>query len=161
MRPLATLTTLLLTLPSLAYSAYCSGSPDPNAPSNSLPTTLNPAKTLVNSTDNGLVYKYNDDKFHSFLVTHLWGTPYEQGYAQGEMMGDEIDDFFQTTYEYLSKALAEEVRSCFNFVLTIHPRYFNLTRRFAPQQTAAARPHLRRQEVPRLHEPQDGRHRSL
>ncbi|GMH66096.1 hypothetical protein TrST_g10202 [Triparma strigata] len=109
MRPLATLTTLLLTLPSLAYSAYCSGSPDPNAPSNSLPTTLNPAKTLVNSTDNGLVYKYNDDKFHSFLVTHLWGTPYEQGYAQGEMMGDEIDDFFQTTYEYLSKALAEEL----------------------------------------------------
>jgi len=87
----------------IAAGAYCDGSPDPRAPENTKSILKNKMK-LVKSVKHGDLYLANpDDEAHSFHVTHLYGsTAYENGYAHGQLLGDEIKNFYEETYKYLA-----------------------------------------------------------
>jgi len=93
---------LLLILPSVACGAYCNGSPDPNAPENPLPI-VDALPNVVKSVKNGILQlARSDDNQNQFQITHLWGSPYEQGFAHGQLLSDDISTFFQSTYKYLA-----------------------------------------------------------
>jgi isopenicillin-N N-acyltransferase-like protein len=108
----------LLLLPS-ALASYCSGVPDPNAVLNTSPI-LKPsidATAVVKSVPNGVLMVVNQEEGgdNSFYVTHLYGTPYEQGVAHGSLLSEEITDFFVQTYDYLVDQIAQSAPSALDF----------------------------------------------
>jgi isopenicillin-N N-acyltransferase like protein len=44
-----------------------------------------------------------------FNVLHLWGTPYEQGFAQGQILKVELREFIAGTWNYLLQAAVDEL----------------------------------------------------
>ena len=90
----------LLLLPSAALGAYCNGIPDPDAPENNLPI-VGALPNVVKSVNNGILAR-SDDSMNKFQITHLWGSPYEQGLAHGQLLSDDISNFFESTYKYLA-----------------------------------------------------------
>jgi hypothetical protein len=49
-----------------------------------------------------------------FPVVHLYGNPYEVGYAQGELMKDYIRAFIEKTWSYLVNAVVSEMGDMFS-----------------------------------------------
>ena len=98
---------LLLSAPSLVYSAYCNGSPDPNAAPNKLPIVPSAnSLTYVKSVENGMLFEANSGLSTSFHVTHLYGkTPYDNGYAHGRLLAAEMRAFYTDTYDYLATSI--------------------------------------------------------
>ena len=93
---------LLLLFSGPVNGAYCNGSPSPDAPENSLPVAQ-AQPVLLKTVKNGLLQmSRSDDNSNSFHISHLWGTPYEQGLAHGQLLSEDISDFFETTYKYLA-----------------------------------------------------------
>jgi hypothetical protein len=120
LKPLLSIVAVTLTLlltPTTTNGAYCNGSPDPNAPSNLNPTIQNPTYTLLKTVNNGLLYQANTETGvkHSFLVTHLYGTPYEKGLAHGQLLSDDINGFFTETFDYLLEELQSSLPSDLRF----------------------------------------------
>ena len=48
--------------------------------------------TELSRTDNGILYNVNAEGTE-LKVLHLYGTPYERGYAQGQVNADQVVDF--------------------------------------------------------------------
>jgi len=86
-----------------AHAAYCSGRPE-NGTHNNYPIDSR-APRLVRTATNGQAYKAGADGFEFWLL-HLYGTPYEQGFAQGSLMGPEVRAFVNATWEYFKQQLA-------------------------------------------------------
>eukprot|EP00043_Microstomoeca_roanoka_P004787 m.51843 g.51843 ORF g.51843 m.51843 type:complete len:440 (+) comp12654_c0_seq1:210-1529(+) len=82
-----------------ALAAECHGSPSPNAQPNhnSIYTS---APVLVRSVQNAKLYTVGggDDVIN---VVHLYGTPYEMGFAHGTLMKQEASDFINAVWSYL------------------------------------------------------------
>ena len=100
-----------------AHSAYCSGSPDPNAPTNPNPIS-DASPTLVREAPNGKLYRAmqggaNGGEGQEFYVTHVWGSAYEKGFAQGQLLASEIQTFYRQTWAYLADEIAAEAPSLF------------------------------------------------
>jgi hypothetical protein len=88
---------LSIALP-IIKAAECNGAPSPDAQRN-----LNPIDTaepvFVRSVDSGMLFTAGsgDDKIS---IVHLWGSPYERGYAHGELMQDVASDFVEEAMSY-------------------------------------------------------------
>jgi len=54
----------------------------------------------MKSVDNAALYQAGPDNAR-FNIVHVWGTPYEQGFAQGLLMKDDIAKFMAGTMNYL------------------------------------------------------------
>lgn len=55
---------------------------------------------------NAKAYKAGEPGFE-FWVVHLYGTPYEMGYAQGEVLGTAAGAFFNRVWDYLLSQVAD------------------------------------------------------
>lgn len=98
--PVLALLVALLALATIGRAAYCHGAPSPGAQPNLLPIeTAEPV--LVNSTANGKLYQVGsgEDLFH---VLHMFGTPYEMGYAHGTLLKAQLNEFIPQLYSYLA-----------------------------------------------------------
>lgn len=90
-----------------AEAAYCNGSPDPGERTNEFPiydTNLRHIKSVKNA----MLFEAGPPNA-TFPVVHLWGTPYEVGFAQGELIGPMIKEFVYRTWQYLSVEMLEEL----------------------------------------------------
>lgn len=90
-------------------AAYCHGQPDPNAPPN-----LNPIFSLppvfVDSTKNGKLYVAGQKEDQIFLL-HVWGTPYEMGFAHGTLLKKELQTLWPTLWKYLESQVEDILKS--------------------------------------------------
>lgn len=83
----------------------------------SLPVDLIKAQKLVKTVKNGKLYTvtlpnaaYGANASQEVYIIHMWGTPYEQGYAQGQMLDKTIRGFFQDTWKYLDDQVAAVIK---------------------------------------------------
>lgn len=96
---LALLAALCLSLGSVVDGAYCKGEPDPNAPPNLHPVTSLRAQFL-RAVPNGQLWQVQVDD-QMIPVVHVWGTPYEKGYAHGELMKQQVNQFIGEVLAYM------------------------------------------------------------
>ncbi|WAR12323.1 DCD1A-like protein [Mya arenaria] len=96
---------------SVVCGAECQGKPSPDARQN-----LNPIfggmPTFVRQVRNGKLYQAGISQ-DSFYVVHVWGTPYEMGYAQGELMKTETINFMNSVWKYLEDQVIGDINSTF------------------------------------------------
>ena len=82
---------------------YCSGGPSPDASPNLWPIDSSP--TLRHEADyktTGRLYTaLHPTANASYPVLHLYGTPYEMGYAQGSLLGERCLSFWRAFWGYL------------------------------------------------------------
>jgi exportin-7 len=81
--------------------------PSPTAKPNNNPIYVDPP-SFVKSVPNGKLFTVGigEDEIN---IVHVWGTPYEMGYAQGELMKDVASTFIDDVWTYLEE---EAVGSC-------------------------------------------------
>jgi len=105
MRALVFLALSLVTITHVCRAAYCSGKPSPNAQPNMMPI-LTGVPVLLNTTANGKLYMIGtgDD---AVPLLHVWGTPYQMGFAQGTLMRAQLNQFFPTLLKYLIEEVAQ------------------------------------------------------
>ena len=97
----------LIALAALAHvnnAAYCSGSPEAGERVNENKIHSLDDIILVRSVQNAKLFTAGPANAR-FNVAHLWGTPYEKGYAQGLLMKREMRTFIYATWAYLSEEL--------------------------------------------------------
>ena len=82
-----------------AHAAFCSSSPDPGDRTNDFPI-IDEELTFVRANSNAALYQAGPANAR-FDVVHVYGTAYEMGKAQGELMKDEIRKFMEGTFDYL------------------------------------------------------------
>jgi isopenicillin-N N-acyltransferase-like protein len=99
----------LLALVGPALAAYCNGAPDPNAKPNPFPI-VTAAPTLVKSVKNGHSYTAGAPGFE-FFVTHLYGSAYDMGFAQGQLYTPQVRDMANRTWGYMVEQVAENLPS--------------------------------------------------
>lgn len=66
----------------------------------------NAVQVLLNTTKNGKLFEVTvpqngTNTTSSFFVVHVWGTAYEKGEAQGQLLGTRMMQFMQDTWTYL------------------------------------------------------------
>ena len=93
----------LVSLLTAAQSAYCSGSPDAGERTNDF-DILDEDLIFVKEIKNAKLYEAGP-KGARFPIVHLWGTPYEKGFAQGTLMKRQVRQFVYSTWAYLSVEL--------------------------------------------------------
>ena len=90
-----------------AQSAYCSGSPDPGERTNDYPIyDMKPRH--IRSIKNAMLFEAGPLNA-SFPLVHVWGTPYEVGYAQGTLMKTTIKEFVYKTWGYLVTEIVDSM----------------------------------------------------
>jgi isopenicillin-N N-acyltransferase-like protein len=97
---LATVSYLILKV----QSAYCNGKPSPNAQSNNFPYYPSNVEWL-RSSDYGDLYiagpEFGIDENQQLYVLHVYGDPYQLGYAHGYLLKEEVNYFFNAVWEYI------------------------------------------------------------
>lgn len=88
-------------------AAYCNGKPDPNAKPNMNPIIVE-KPVFVKQIKNAKLYTlaYGDDQIY---ITHLWGTPYEMGFAHGTLVKDRMIGLVNTFWNYMESQIINEV----------------------------------------------------
>jgi len=84
---------------------------NPSAKSNQLHiwgTAAGEEPTLLKTVKNGKLMAAGGAQVQPNIdVMHLYGSPYEIGYAQGELVGDKMKVFYATVFEYFDGMVAE------------------------------------------------------
>ncbi|XP_067686914.1 protein dcd1B-like [Haliotis asinina] len=80
-------------------TADCDGSPSPSAVPNLLPVETRPP-TLVRTIKNAKLFTVGTGE-DSYYILHLYGTPYEMGFAQGSIVKDEATSMIQQVWQYM------------------------------------------------------------
>jgi len=105
---------ILITLISLyleqVSSAYCNGSPDDGERTNGFPIFDAKEMTFIKSVDNAMLFEAGPQNA-TFPVVHLWGSPYELGFAQGTLLKKEMNQFIYTLWAYLITELVDSFPS--------------------------------------------------
>jgi len=104
---IGTLFLLLICSPLLqfALAAYCHGKPNPAAQPNMTPLWQgNP--TFLNSTDYGKLYTVGQGNDTAHLL-HVFGTPYQMGYAHGSLLKKELNVFIPQLWAYLESQVTD------------------------------------------------------
>ena len=99
---------IVLLLSSVAYCAYCHGKPRENAPLNVNPIYTNDP-TLLKTSPNGKLYTVGVE--NRMYVLHLFGTPYEQGYAHGQLLKDEVKELIESVWKYVENEAEGALKS--------------------------------------------------
>jgi len=92
---------VLLGIVSTAYGAYCNGKPDPVWSPNTNPLcTEDPV--FVKSVQNGKLYTAGCGNA-TFTIAHVYGTPYEMGYAHGQLLKEQLEVFIPELWVHLEQ----------------------------------------------------------
>lgn len=89
-------------------AAYCSGSPTTGNFTNDYDIISHSSTVLSKSVKNGKLFLSGPSNAR-FPIVHVWGTPYEMGYAQGELQKRYITEFVSKTYAYLLNMVVSEM----------------------------------------------------
>lgn len=100
---------LVLVTAGTALAAYCNGSPDPNAKPNPYPI-VTAAPTFLKSVPHGHSYTAGAPGFE-FYLTHLYGSAYDMGYAQGQLYTPQVREMANRTWNYMVEQVAENLPS--------------------------------------------------
>jgi len=84
---------------SQSFGAYCSGKPNSNALPNSFGSVAAEPQ-LIGATDNGKLYTVGPDDQQFYLV-HIYGDPYQMGYAHGTLLRPQIQAFVTEVWQYI------------------------------------------------------------
>ncbi|CAK8694659.1 unnamed protein product [Clavelina lepadiformis] len=87
-------------------ASECNGKPDADAQPNMNPINK-AAPKLVASIKNGKLYKVPGNSVLNVL--HVWGTPYEMGYAHGTLLKKEASMFMNQVWDYLEEQVIEAI----------------------------------------------------
>ena len=87
---------------SMVRGSRCNGEATPGPP-NTLPIDEAPP-VFIRQVAHGKLYSVGQGGDQKDLV-HLWGTPYENGYALGELLGPKVSAFIQSVYVYVEGQL--------------------------------------------------------
>lgn len=98
---------IVLAIVNLSFGAYCSGKPAPGERTSTLPIYDGKLR-FRKQIKNAVLYEAGPLNA-SFPVVHLWGNPYEIGFAQGTLMKKEVIEFVTKTWAYLSSMLVDEL----------------------------------------------------
>jgi hypothetical protein len=92
-----------------AQAAMCHGKPGPDAKPNNMPIFTG-APVFVKSVTNGKLYTVGsgDDQVP---VVHLWGTPYQKGFAHGTLMKDRATALLNGVWAYLESEVEQALNS--------------------------------------------------
>jgi hypothetical protein len=96
----------------LSHSAYCHGSPADGERVSEYDILAQSTSdlTFVKEVQNGRLYTAGPENA-TFYVSHLWGTPYEKGYAQGQLYGKVFRDFFFQLWDYFLVEVSNELEN--------------------------------------------------
>jgi hypothetical protein len=100
---------LLLLQPSDA--AFCNGKPKPDAKPN-LNAIYKSDPYFVRQVKNAKLFTVGDGD-DKISVVHLWGSPYERGFAHGSIMKQDVQNMVNSVWEYI----VEQVESAINGTL--------------------------------------------
>lgn len=91
--------------PTLPPSQWnCKGTP------NQFPA-LTTAPTFVRQVPNGKLFQVGNENVDPAInVLHLWGTPYQMGYAAGQLMRTELQSFIPSVYSSLYAAIQPYIK---------------------------------------------------
>lgn len=81
--------------------------PSPDAKQNLYPVNTAPPKPYA-EVKNGKAFQAGEEGFE-FWIIHLYGTPYEMGYAQGAVLGLKAAEFFNSVWDYLLSQVTDEL----------------------------------------------------
>ena len=98
---------VLLGSQSLVDAAFCSGTPDEGERESDFPIADANLK-FIRSVKNAELYEAGPDNAR-FPVVHLWGTAYEMGFAQGQLVGKELKEFIAGVWTWMLDAGIEEL----------------------------------------------------
>ncbi len=89
-------------LPKSSFTEYLI-KPDPNAKPNLNPI-INEEPVFVNQVKNAKLYTIGkgDDQIY---VVHLWGSPYEMGFAHGKLLPDRMKGLVETFWSYMESEI--------------------------------------------------------
>jgi len=90
---------------SKVLSAYCNGSPDAGIRTNE--NAIAEANIRVQRTAPNGVLQEAGPEGQRFPVLHLYGTPYEKGFAQGTLLKGELHQFVHETFSYLTSMIVD------------------------------------------------------
>eukprot|EP00948_MAST-09A_sp_MAST-9A-sp1_P004194 g4194.t1 len=92
-----------------SQAAFCNGAPDPNAKPNLNAVYTSPPR-FVRSVPNASLFHVGEGD-DTISIVHLWGSPYEKGFAHGTLMKDEMKDFFGRAYVYFQDEFVQAINS--------------------------------------------------
>jgi hypothetical protein len=82
------------------------------------------APTFVKSVTNGKLYMVgNSSSANPTYVIHMFGTPYEMGYAHGQLLGDQIKALLQDTLQWLDQQVEQEFPYLPDFLVRLIVEY--------------------------------------
>ncbi|XP_071103866.1 protein dcd1B-like isoform X1 [Haliotis cracherodii] len=90
------------------------GSPSPSAVPNLLPVDTRPP-TLVRTIKNAKLFTVGTGE-DSYYVLHLYGTPYEMGFAQGSIVKDEATSMIQQVWQYMQDQIVGGITKKLKFL---------------------------------------------
>lgn len=100
---------LAATALSAAQAAYCNGSPDAGIRTNEHPIfDGSESMRFLRKSKNAVLFETGPENA-TFNVVHLYGTPYELGFAQGTILKREVNAFIGKTWSYLVGLAVEEL----------------------------------------------------
>ena len=94
----------------LVSSAYCNGSPDDGERTSEFPIFDAKELTYVKSIKNAMLFEAGPANA-TFPIVHLWGNPYELGFAQGTLLKKEMNEFIYGLWAYLITELVDSFPS--------------------------------------------------
>ena len=99
----------LVSILSSALAARCNGNATPGGINESPIQTINVANQnlrLVDQISNGKHYQIIDQFGNNTIdLVHVWGEPYDWGYAHGHLLKDKLNEFFPKVMDYLEDQL--------------------------------------------------------
>lgn len=98
---------ILLAILQFCLSAYCNGSPKPGEFTNDFPI-LEAKMQLIETVKNGKLF-WTGSLSNPIPIVHVYGTPYEMGYAQGQLRRAAIKSFVTRVYAYLLSQIVEGI----------------------------------------------------
>jgi len=109
---------LFFVVGALAQTQYCPGTPNTNP-------VVTEAPVLVNEVANGKLYMQgNTTVTPNLLLLSLWGTPYEMGYAHGQLLASQIKTLFpQVSYPLKQHKSGKEEGSAVKTLISVCPFY--------------------------------------
>jgi len=81
---------------------------------------LNPigteAPTFVASVPNGTLYTIGPAGPSQISIVHVWGSPYQMGYAHGLLMKDKCQDLINSVWTYLEEQVEEAINGTVKWI---------------------------------------------
>jgi exportin-7 len=89
--------------------------PDPNAKPNMNPIIVG-KPVFVKQIKNAKLYTIADGD-EQIYVTHLWGTPYEMGYAHGSLLKDRMIALVNSFWAYMESQVVSYMKRILTIIL--------------------------------------------